>query len=175
MLAKQLYGCTVIGSCGGPEKCALVKNVFGFDHAIDYKTISNADQLKEALKEFAPEGIDMYFENVGGMHFEAAINSLRLKGRIAICGQISEYNKSSRSLCAFDPLKMIYSFQRIQGFMCSPWLDGKKGNFLRDMHQYLREGKIIAKETTFQGIESWPEAFRSLFTGANICKVVVKL
>jgi NADPH-dependent curcumin reductase CurA len=86
MIAKNIYECKVIGSVGGPEKCALVKEKFGFDHAIDYKKCNSADELSAALKAVAPEGIDMYFENVGGMHFEVAFNSLRNGGRMAICG-----------------------------------------------------------------------------------------
>jgi NADPH-dependent curcumin reductase CurA len=174
MLAKRVFNCTVIGSCGGPEKCALIKEKFGFDHAIDYKTLSGADDLMTALKQVAPDGIDMYFENVGGFHFEAAFNSLRPHGRIAVCGGISQYN-SHPDLNSINPMKMVYTFQRIEGFVCGPWLSGKKGNFLRDMHQYLREGKLIAQETFFEGIESWPVAFQALFTGRNVGKVVVRV
>lgn len=174
MLAKRVFNCTVIGSCGGPEKCALIKEKFGFDHAIDYKTISNAQELTAALKAVAPDGIDMYFENVGGMHFDAAFASLRPHGRIAVCGGISQYN-SVPELNSINPLQMIYTFQRIEGFVCMPWLSGQKGNFLSDMHQYLREGKLVVQETFYDGIESWPEAFQALFTGKNLGKVVVKI
>ncbi len=83
-IAKNVYNCKVIGTCGGPEKCELIKTKFGYDHAIDYKVASDKDKLKAALKEAAPEGIDMYFENVGGYHFEAAFESLRPYGRLAL-------------------------------------------------------------------------------------------
>ena len=79
----------VIGSCGGPAKAELIKTKFGFDAAIDYKTKPTAADLAAAVKEHAPKGIDMYFENVGGAHFEAAFNSLRPGGRIAVCGGIA--------------------------------------------------------------------------------------
>lgn len=175
MIAKSVYGCKVIGSCGGPDKCALVKEKFGFDYAIDYKTITNAAELIIALKAVAPEGIDMYFENVGGMHFEAAMDCLRKGGRIAVCGQIAEYNSAKPELCAFNPMKMIYTSQRIEGFVSFTWLSDKtkQAAFLNSMHQWLREGKLQAQETAFQGIEQWPVAFRALFTGANLGKVVV--
>lgn len=174
-IAKHLYDCVVIGSCGGPAKCALAKDTFGYDHVIDYKTCENVEQLIAALKSVAPDGIDMYFENVGGMHFEAAMATLRPYGRVAVCGQIAEYNKGSPHVCAFEPMKMIYTCQRIEGFVCHAWLTGKKGNFFSDMAEWLQEGKVKVQETFFEGIDSWPLAFQSLFTGGNTGKVVVRL
>lgn len=175
MIAKSVFKCKVIGSCGGPEKCDFVKKEFGFDHAIDYKTIPDADALKKALKEVAPEGIDMYFDNVGGMHFVAAFNSLRPYGRIAVCGGISQYSTSKPEQLAINPLQMIYTFQRVEGFVSQPWLTGQRGTFLKDMGAWVKEGKVRVQETVFEGIEQWPEAFRSLFTGANTGKVVVRV
>jgi NADPH-dependent curcumin reductase CurA len=175
MLAKRLYNCTVIGSCGGAEKCALIKEKFGFDYAIDYKTIATTQELTAALKEVAPNGIDMYFENVGGMHFDAAFASLRPHGRIAVCGGISQYNEATPALNAFNPMAMVYTFQRIEGFVCTPWLSGTKGNFLQDMHRYYRDGFVVSQETYFDGIEHWIDGFQSLFTGKNVGKVVVRV
>jgi NADPH-dependent curcumin reductase CurA len=175
MIAKRVYNCTVIGSAGGPEKCNLIKEKFGFDFAIDYKVASDKDKLKAALKEVAPKGIDMYFENVGGYHFEAAFESLAPHGRIAVCGGISEYNNATANKVSINPMQMVYTFQRVEGFVCSPWLSGKKGNFLGDMNKWRLEGKLVAEETVFEGIESWPAAFRSLFTGEKLGKVVVKV
>jgi hypothetical protein len=176
MLAKNLFGCTVIGSCGGPLKCALIKEKYGFDHAIDYKTISDSAGMMAALKAVAPDGIDMYFENVGGMHFEAAFNSLRPKGRIAICGEITQYNSVNPVLSNISLMKMIYTFQRIEGFVCFPYLSGQKMNFSQDMSKWIAEGKIILpEEHFFEGVEQWPAAFISLFTGANVGKVVVRI
>lgn len=175
-LAKNVYNCKVIGSCGGPEKCALVTKEFGFDSAIDYKTVADADALKTKLKEAAPGGIDMYFDNVGGMHFVASFNSLRPHGRIAVCGGISQYNSSQAETLPINPLQMIYTFQRIEGFVCFPWLSGERGGaFLKPMAAWVKEGKIRAQETFFEGIDSWPLAFQSLFTGGNTGKVVVRV
>jgi NADPH-dependent curcumin reductase CurA len=175
MIAKNVFNCTVIGSCGGPEKCEFIKSYYGFDHAIDYKKCSTKEDLIRALKAVAPLGIDMYFENVGGIHFEAAFACLRQFGRIAICGWISEYNKSEIEGVRFNPAMMIYTYQRIEGFVCAPWLSGQKGNFLVDMSQWLQEGKLKVQETPFEGIENWPMAFQSLFTGTNLGKVVVNI
>jgi NADPH-dependent curcumin reductase CurA len=109
------------------------------------------------------------------MHFDAALASLKQYGRIAVCGGIAEYNKETPDLHLFNPMQMVYSFQRIEGFVCSPWLSGSKGNFLHDMHEMLRSGKIVVQESFFDGIENWPVGFQSLFTGQHLGKVVVRL
>eukprot|EP00599_Poterioochromonas_sp_BG-1_P007539 CAMPEP_0173135316 /NCGR_PEP_ID=MMETSP1105-20130129/1822_1 /TAXON_ID=2985 /ORGANISM="Ochromonas sp., Strain BG-1" /LENGTH=351 /DNA_ID=CAMNT_0014047297 /DNA_START=114 /DNA_END=1169 /DNA_ORIENTATION=+ len=175
MIAKHVYGCKVIGSCGGPEKCELIKNYYGYDHAIDYKTVKTKEELIAQLKAVAPEGIDMYFENVGGIHFEAALACLRPFGRIAVCGWISEYNNRVMAPIPLAPFGMIYNQYRIEGFICARWLHGQKGNFLKDMSQWLGEGKVKVQETFFDGIENWPTGFQSLFTGKNVGKVVVRI
>jgi NADPH-dependent curcumin reductase CurA len=173
MLAKNLFHCTVIGSCGGSQKCELIKSKYGFDHAIDYKTLANKDELVAKLKEVAPDGIDMYFENVGGMHFDAALECLRQRGRVAVCGFINEYHHNQGLKLQFDAVSLLYKQQRIEGVLCFPWL--YEGKFVADMSKFLQEGKILAQETYFDGIEQWPLAFISLFTGANIGKVVVRV
>lgn len=176
MIAKNVFGCKVIGSCGGPVKCALIKEKYGFDHAIDYKKIPDAAGLIAALKEVAPEGIDMYFESVGGMHFEAAFALLRPYGRIAVCGEIAEYSSEFPNQSNISLMRMIYTYQRIEGFVCGPWLRGEKGNFIADMSQWIKEGKVKLQDESFtDGIENWPSAFQSLFTGANVGKVVVRV
>jgi len=174
-LAKNVLNCTVIGSAGGPDKCRLLVEELGYDHAVDYRACGSKDELAAAIKSVAPDGIDMYFENVGGMHFEAAMDCLRTKGRVAICGRISQYNDAEAPGVRFDPGQMIYSFQRVEGFMCLPWLTRQKGNFVEDMAQWMHEGKIKVKETFYDGVESWPTAFRALFDGTNIGKVVVRV
>jgi len=174
-IAKKVFHCKVIGSCGGPEKCALIKNKFGFDEAIDYKTAQNAEELGKLLKAAAPNGIDMYFENVGGMHFEAAMANLRVGGRVAVCGTISGYNEAAIPPVKLNLGALIYSRQRIEGFVSSPWLSGSKGNFLSDMANWLNEGKLVVEETHFEGIEQWVTGFRSLFLGTNTGKVVVNI
>jgi NADPH-dependent curcumin reductase CurA len=183
-IAKNEFGCKVVGSCGGPEKGKIILDQYGFDAHVDYKQASNIQDLKGMLKEAAPDGIDMYFENVGGMHFETAMSALRSQGRIAVCGCIANYNKNTSAeagsldesvLNKINIADMIYSAQRIEGFVCMPWLSGAKGNFLKDMSRWLKEGKISVQETFHEGIEQWPVAFQSLFTGANKGKVVIRL
>eukprot|EP01062_Namystynia_karyoxenos_P074010 TRINITY_DN70821_c0_g1_i1.p1 TRINITY_DN70821_c0_g1~~TRINITY_DN70821_c0_g1_i1.p1 ORF type:complete len:531 (+),score=206.89 TRINITY_DN70821_c0_g1_i1:92-1594(+) len=178
-IAKRVYGCTTIGSAGGPEKCALLKEKFGYDHAIDYKACGgSADaifkKLQEATGSDGTKLIDMYFENVGGAHFEAAFRALKAGGRIAICGCISEYNKAKPG--SGEPLPigdLIYPQIRLEGFLAGRWLDD--ASFLPDMHKWLKQGKLQIEETITDGIENWPAAFRTLFTGENKGKVVVRV
>jgi NADPH-dependent curcumin reductase CurA len=117
----------------------------------------------------------MYFENVGGMHFEAAMQCLRPEGRVAICGVISDYNKAKMSPNKIYISNMIYTEQTIQGFHCLPWLLGEKGLFLDDMAGWVREGKVQVRETVFNGLDSFGSAFRALFEGTNTGKVVVRV
>jgi NADPH-dependent curcumin reductase CurA len=173
MLAKSMYNCTTIGSCGGESKCATIKEKYQFDHAVDYKACADKEALKAAVREIAPEGIDMYFENVGGAHFEAAYESLRRSGRIAVCGSISKYNEAAPERVQINSMTAVTRFLRIEGFMCDPWLRGERGSFLSTMHMLLREGKIAPQETVFHGLESFGDGMRALFTGGNIGKVVV--
>lgn len=125
MLCKNVFGCKVIGSCGGPEKCAHVQNVYHFDHAIDYKTVHSVEDLVGSICAVAPTGIDMYFENVGGMHFEAALQTIKPKGRVAVCGCISQYNTPYPEKVGLDIWKVIYGQIHIQGFVSSDYLSGR--------------------------------------------------
>jgi NADPH-dependent curcumin reductase CurA len=186
-IGKNVYGLKVIGSVGGQAKVKKILESYGYDAAIDRKTlppkesngswVARKEELKRRIKEAAPEGIDMYFENVGEDHFEAAFESLKAHGRIAVCGQIAAYNDKVPSTVNVYPGKMIYSFQRIEGFICVPWLTRKKGNFFQDMSQWIKDGKVEVKETKFSNVSSWPLAFRSLFvnTDTKDGKVVVLL
>lgn len=117
----------------------------------------------------------MVFENVGGSHFDAGFETLATGGRIAVCGGISQYNDAQVITNSINPLKMIYTAQRIEGFVCMPWLSGKRGAFLDTMHSLLQSGALVVQETETIGIENWPIAFQSLFTGANLGKVVVRV
>jgi NADPH:quinone reductase len=186
-IGKNVFGLKVIGSVGGPAKVEKILTKYGYDAAIDRKTLPSKsadgswedrkDELKRRLKEAAPDGLDMYFENVGEDHFDAAFESLKPYGRIAVCGQIAAYHDKEPSKVNIYPGKMIYTFQRIEGFVCLPWLTGKKGNFFKDMSGWIASGDVLVEETKFFNLESWPAAFRSLFenTASKDGKVVVVL
>jgi NADPH-dependent curcumin reductase CurA len=117
----------------------------------------------------------MVFENVGAKTFEACYKCLGVGGRIAVCGAIAEYNKTATEGVRIDPMQMIYTAQRIEGFVCTPWLTGQRGPWLQDMATWVKDGLINTEETFFEGIDAWPTAFASLFTGAHKGKVVVRV
>lgn len=177
MMAKNVFGCKVIGSCGSDEKVKMLTEKHGFDGAINYKKATNAGELTQLLKQVAPEGIDMYFENVGGMHFDAAMNCLRPKGRVAICGMISNYSGSNMatSTLQFNPMLLLRQQQRIEGFVAGEYLYGYKGKFLEDMHRWLLEEKVTAIESIHEEIESFPYALMNTLNGNHVGKVIVKL
>lgn len=176
MIAKNVCGLRVVGSCGGAEKCELIREKFGFDVAIDYKMLTSKEDFVVALQTAAPDGIDYFLDNVGGIGFSAAMEVLRPQGHCVISGLISHYNDGATSENVdFNPMKMVYGQQKVEGFLCFDWLGGAKGSFLSDMSRWLAEGKIKQEETVWEGMENWGEAFQSLFVGGNKGKVVVRL
>jgi NADPH-dependent curcumin reductase CurA len=166
-LAK-LKGCRVIGSAGSPEKVAWAKEI-GFDDAFNYKEESPA----EALDRLCPDGIDVYFENVGGDHLEAALPRMRTFGRVVLCGLISQYNDTElRPGPSFVPA--VTNRLTIRGFIVSDHFD-RLPDFLRDMGGWYREGKVSDEETVVEGIENAPAAFMGLLRGENRGKMLVKI
>lgn len=121
-IAKTRYGCRVVGSVGSAEKGRLCVDKFGFDEFLNYKEHAGVEALSAAVKAACPDGVNMYFENVGGAHFEAAMKNLAVGGRIAVCGAISQYNDGVPMPSPINIMQMIYTGQRIEGFVCSAWL-----------------------------------------------------
>ncbi len=168
-IAKML-GARVIGSAGGPEKAAHLKRI-GVDAAIDYKAEEN---LSAALGRAAPEGIDVYFDNVGGPHLEAAIAHARPFGRIAVCGMISGYNASAPLPGPRNLVQIVGKSLRIEGFLTANHMDLMPG-FAAEMAGWIKAGRIVTRDTFHDGIEEAPAAFISLFTGANFGKPIVRI
>ena len=166
----KVKGCRVLGSAGSAEKVRWLVDELGFDHAFDYH---DAD-LRAELKKGAPEGLDVYFDNVGGDHLQAAIGCMREFGRIALCGAISMYNDTEPAPGPTNLPRAIGLGLNIRGFLVRHYSHMRE-DFLRDMAEWLAEGRITYRETVYEGIESAPEAFVGLFTGANIGKMVVRL
>ena len=166
----KLKGHTVIGSAGGAEKVAFLKSI-GVDHVIDYK--ATPDVVAE-LAEAAPKGIDVYFENVGGVHLEAAINSARPFARFALCGMISQYNETGTPTGPANIIQAVGKSLRLEGFIVSNHYDLYPA-FVKDMAAWIGAGKLQWKETVEDGIAHAPEAFIKLFTGENLGKMLVKL
>ncbi|XP_062204149.1 2-alkenal reductase (NADP(+)-dependent)-like [Phragmites australis] len=166
-LAK-LKGCYVVGSAGSDEKVNLLKTKFGFDDAFNYK---EAQDLNAALKRCFPEGIDIYFENVGGPTLDAVLLNMRSHGRIPACGMISQYNREQpegmRNLSSVVAKRL-----RIEGFMVSDYI-GEYRRFEEEMVGYLKEGKVSYVEDVAEGLEKAPAALIGLYSGRNVGKQVV--
>jgi NADPH-dependent curcumin reductase CurA len=169
-IAKALGASRVIGSAGSAEKVRLVVEDLGFDAAFSYKDGPVARQLREA----APEGIDVYFDNVGGEHLEAAIGSLRLGGRIAICGAISVYNDTEPAPGPHNLSRLIQTRGRIEGFLVADHYD-LAGEYAGLAAQWLGDGRLQSRETFADGIDAAVEAFLGVLRGDNTGKMVVRL
>jgi len=163
-------GCKVIGSTGSMEKVKILREECGFDIAFDYKT----GPVVEQLKVEAPDGIDVYFDNVGGEALEAALSMLRVHGRIIACGGISGYNEEKPRPGPSNLFNITTKRLTMKGLIVSDWLD-RQGEFEKEVGGYLQSGKLKNKETVVEGLDQAESAFIGLFTGNNIGKMVVKL
>jgi NADPH-dependent curcumin reductase CurA len=161
-------GMTVIGSARGAKKCEFVRSL-GADHVIDYK----AGPLLKQLAAAAPKGIDVYFDNVGGDHLDAAFALARQNARFAICGMIEGYNGGEPA--AFRYIMRVIAMRiRVQGFIYTDYL-GKLGEFYKEMGGWIASGQLKPRETIADGLNQMPDAFLGLFTGANTGKMLVRL
>lgn len=165
----KIKGCTVIGSAGGPDKCRRLGEL-GFDSVIDYKL----GNLSTRLGEVAPNGLDVYFDNVGGDHLIAALEASNNYARFVLCGAISQYNNSVPVPGPPNLFRVIQRRLTLRGFIVSDHF-ARLAEFERDMTTWIREGKVSYDETVVQGLESAPDAFLGLFSGVNLGKMVVKV
>ena len=168
-LAK-LRGCRVIGSAGSDEKVKRLLEECGFDAAFNYKSGPVLDQLTQA----APEGIDVYFDNVGGDSLEAALSALRLRGRIIACGGIAGYNEEKPKPGPSNLFNMTTKRLTMKGLIVGDWLE-RRCEFEKEVGTLYQSGKIKSMETVVEGIDQATEAFIGLFDGKNVGKMVVKL
>lgn len=168
-IAKLRGAELVIGSAGTPAKLARLREL-GFDAAFDY----HAGPVRALLKEVAPEGIDVYFDNVGGDHLEAAIAALKPFGRVALCGAISQYNATEPPPGPRNLAMAIGKRLTLRGFIVFDHGD-RMGDFLTEVGGWLREGRLRFDETVVDGIEAAPQALIDLFHGANTGKMLVRL
>jgi NADPH-dependent curcumin reductase CurA len=161
-------GMTVIGSAGGADKCAWVKEL-GADAVVDYK----AEPIVQGLQKAAPKGIDVYFDNVGGDHLDAALASARNNARFAICGMIDGYNGAPPAALRYI-MRIIAARIQLKGFIYTDYM-GEVGEFYRDMGGWLASGQVKSRETVRDGIDAAPDAFLDLFRGGNTGKMLVRL
>jgi NADPH-dependent curcumin reductase CurA len=163
-------GCYVVGSVGSDEKAAYLRSL-GVDQTINYKTVGD---LNAAVAKAFPQGIDVYFENVGGAHLEAAINAMRPGGRIPLCGMIDMYNATELPPGPRNLANCIGLGVTIKGFVVSSYYD-MLADFHRDMAKWAKEGKMKWRETIVDGVANAPAAFIGLFKGENLGKMVVRV
>lgn len=168
-LAKR-RGCFVVGSAGSEEKVRVLTEELGFDAALNYK----AGDLRKQLATAAPEGLDVYFDNVGGDHLEAALANMRTHGRIAACGSISRYNEASPSPGPRNLFLVVTRRLTMRGFIVSDWI-GEMTTFRAEVAPLVGSGTLKAPETIVEGLDNAPQAFLDLMRGANIGKMIVKI
>ncbi|GMY35871.1 2-alkenal reductase (NADP(+)-dependent)-like [Fagus crenata] len=166
----KLFGCYVVGSAGSKQKVDLLKEKLGFDDAFNYKEETD---LQSALKRYFPDGIDIYFDNVGGEMLVAAVSNMNSFGRVAACGVISEYTDAGKR-AAPDMLDVVYKRITIQGFLIPDYMN-LHAKFISTTSDHLRNGYMQAVEDITPGVENIPAAFIGLFRGDNIGKKIVKL
>ncbi|RAO02577.1 NADP-dependent oxidoreductase [Micromonospora noduli] len=167
-IAKLKGAGRVIGSAGSPAKVERLR-ALGFDAAFDYH-----DGVRESLRAAAPEGVDVYFDNVGGDHLEAAISAMNLHGRAAICGMISQYNATEPPAAPRNLALVIGKRLTLRGFLVNDHNDVRAA-FVRDVSGWLRDGTLSYDETIVDGIENAPEAFIGVLRGDNLGKMLVRV
>jgi NADPH-dependent curcumin reductase CurA len=161
-------GMTVIGSAGGKDKCDYVRSL-GADQVVDYR----AGPILKGLAKAAPDGIDVYFDNVGGDHLDAALALARNNARFAMCGMIDDYNKAEPTRLRFI-MRIISARIRLRGFIVFDYFP-RLGEFYAEMGPWVADGTVKSTETVVEGIDNMPDAFLGLFKGANTGKMLVKL
>jgi NADPH-dependent curcumin reductase CurA len=167
----KLKGCRVVGSVGSAAKVQWLQDVAGIDAAFNYKEV---ESLTTELGKHCPHGVDVYFENVGGAHLEAALEHMNIRGRIALCGMISQYNESQPSAGPSNLRLAVRKRLMLRGFIVSDHVD-RQPQFYADMGAWIADGKIRWEETIVEGIQYAPQAFLGLFTGENMGKMLVRL
>jgi len=165
-----IIGCRVVGIAGGPEKCSWLTDELGFDAWIDYKS----QDVSARLRETCPDGIDVFFDNVGGDILDAVLAQINLHARIVLCGAISQYDKAEFAPGPRNVVNLIPQRGRMEGFILLDYRD-RFLDAIPQLAQWVQEGRIRYAEDIVDGLENAPAAFRKLFTGENTGKLIVKV
>ena len=166
----KLKGCRVVGIAGGQEKCARLVDEFGFDSTIDYKS----EDVLAGLKRECPQGVDVFFDNVGGDILDAVLSRLNFKARVIICGAISQYNNKEAVKGPANYLSLLVNRARMEGFVVMDYAD-RYASAGQEMAGWLLKGQLKSKEHIVEGLESFPESLAKLFSGENHGKLVLKV
>jgi len=166
----KIKGCYVVGSTGSDEKVRWLLDEAGLDAAFNYKN----GPVRSQLRPLAPKGIDVYFDNVGGEHLDAALSSMNTLGRVPVCGMISGYNEAGSRTSVRNLSNIIYGRITLRGFTAADFMD-LRGQFQSDMAGWLREGRIKTSETIYRGIDQAAAAMIDLMKGVNLGKMLVRL
>jgi NADPH-dependent curcumin reductase CurA len=167
----KIKGCRVVGIAGGPEKCAMLVDELGFDAAIDYR----AENVKRALRQHAPDGIDVYFDNVGGDILEAALANLAMHARVVICGAVSQYNNDGPVKGPSNYMALLVRRARMEGFLVFDFAE-RYAEAAKELGGWIAEGRLKAKEHVVAGsIDEFPATLQMLFRGENVGKLVLEL
>lgn len=171
-IARQLGAERVVGIAGGPDKCRRAVERYGYDRCVDYKAIAN---LQAAIEEALPDGVDVYFDNVGGEALSAAINLLRKDGRIALCGMISGYDGASTQSPPLNLWNLVVQTAGMRGFRVTDmlWNEAFLAGAMADLERWIASGSLRGDLDIRQGLERAPEAFLSLFSGGNLGRLLV--
>jgi len=166
----KIKGCRAVGIAGGEEKCAYLLNELGFDAAIDYKN----ESVSDGLRRTCPDGVDVYFDNVGGDILNTVLTRINLRARIIICGAISQYNATTATEGPSNYLSLLVNRARMEGIIVFDNI-ANYGTAATEMAGWIAAGKLKAKEHVVEGIENFPEALMMLFRGENFGKLVLKV
>lgn len=166
----RIKGCRVVGLAGSDEKCAWLVDELGYDAAINYKT----ENVHKAIKQHCPKGVDVFFDNVGGDILEAAIGNLALRGRVVMCGAISQYNESTPNPGPNNLGTLISMRGRMEGFIILDYFP-RSNEAIADLGQWVMAGELAYATDVVEGLDNAPVALDRLFSGANSGKVMVKL
>jgi len=167
----KIKGCRVVGLAGGAEKCKMVIDEFGFDDCIDYKAETD---IRSALKRTCPNGIDVYFDNVGGDILDAALTQINMKARIVICGAISQYNNTTPVKGPANYMSLLVNRARMEGMVVFDYAN-RYQEAIVEMFGWTKTGKLNSKEHIVEGIENFPDTLLKLFKGENNGKLMLKV
>jgi len=166
----KIKGCRVVGIAGGAAKCDFAVKELGFDACIDYK----AGSVRDGLKAHCPKGVDVYFDNVGGEILDTVLTRINRRARIVICGAISQYNNTTPVKGPSNYLSLLVNRARMEGIVVFDWAD-RFGEAVKDISQWMREGKFKSREDVVRGLDTFPETLNMLFEGRNFGKLVLQL